>query len=165
QQFFQAFLAGTSELEAHAEKSSLTIGNSFQILNNALGKFVGETDQSLSATQRISGAIIALSENLGTVTTALGAIGVVLLGRYLGGIVASTAATIAKSVADARAILTAEALAGAEAALGAGLLGVSADANAAAASITRLAVAQGVARGAAVGAGSALLQAFGGPVG
>lgn len=90
-EFFDAFLAGTDQLKAQAEEANLTIANSFTVLNNALGKFIGEADESLSATEKISQAIIALSENLDTVVKALGVVSAVLLGRFVAGTVAGGA--------------------------------------------------------------------------
>ncbi len=137
EQFFRAFLAGSKELEAQAEKAGLTIAASFQILNNALGKYIGEADQSLSATQRISAALIELSKNLDTVVAALGVLGAILLGRVVAGMVASASAT---SV------------------LGTALFAVQARAVGAATSMEALALVGRT-------AGARLLGAFGGPVG
>lgn len=129
QEFFQGFLKGSAALEAQAAKANLTIGASFTILNNALGKFIGESDQSLSATERFSQAIIALSENLGTVAAAIGLISALLLGRFVAAMVATAASTGLASAAifamQARAIgaaTTMEALAFAGAAAGRTLL-------------------------------------------
>ena len=80
QEFFRALVDGSDALAKKAEAVNLTIGNSFTVLNNALGVYVGQTDESLSATERISAAIITLSENLDKVTTALAVLGSVLLG-------------------------------------------------------------------------------------
>ncbi|MEV5031646.1 tape measure protein [Sphingobium sp. LMC3-1-1.1] len=137
QQFFRAFLDGASELEATAEKTTLTIGNSFTVLNNALGKFVGETDQSLSATQRISAAIIALSENLDVVVKAIGVISALLLGRYVAGAVAAARSTTVVSTA---------------------IFAMQARAAGAATTMEALGLAGAT-------AGRAMLAAFGGPVG
>lgn len=129
QAFFEAFLAGSADLEAQAEKASLTIGNSFTVLKNALGKYIGEADASLSATEQISGAIISLSENLDTVAAALGVIAALLLGRFVAGMVAATATTGVTSAAifalqarAAGAATTMEALAFTSAAAGRSML-------------------------------------------
>lgn len=71
QEFFQALLKGLPEVERQAEASALTIGQSLTVLNNELGRFIGETDQSLSASQRMSQAIISLSENLDRIVPVL----------------------------------------------------------------------------------------------
>lgn len=88
QEFFRALVDGQAALSEQADKAQLTIGASFTVLNNALGVFIGQTDASLSATERISAAIIGLSENLDTVATAIGLISAVMLGRFVGGMAA-----------------------------------------------------------------------------
>ncbi len=135
--FFRAFLAGSAELEAQAAKASLTIGNSFTVLNNALGVYIGQADDSLSATERLSSAIIALSENLDTVAAALGVIGAILLGRFAAGMVAGAASTGLASTA---------------------LFALQARAVGAATTMEALALTSAT-------AGRAMLAAFGGPVG
>lgn len=95
EQFFRAFLAGSSQLQAEAAKTSLTIGNSFTILNNKLGEFIGQTDQTLSATQRISQAIVLLADNLDKVAGAIAAVAAIMLGRYVGAAAASVRASAA----------------------------------------------------------------------
>ncbi len=135
--FFRAFLAGSADLEAQAEQATLTIGNSFTVLNNALGVYVGQTDQALSATERISAAIISLSENLDTVATALGVIGAVLLGRFAAGMVAAGASAGVASTA---------------------IFALQARAVGAATTMEALALTSAT-------AGRAMLAAFGGPVG
>ncbi|MFD0848203.1 tape measure protein [Sphingosinicella xenopeptidilytica] len=135
--FFRAFLKGTADLEAQAARSSLTIGNSFTVLNNALGKFIGETDQSLSATERVSQAIIGLSENLDTVSTALVVISTVMVGRFAAGMVAGATATGLTSTA---------------------VFALQARAAGAATTMEALALTSRA-------AGTSMLAAFGGPVG
>ena len=93
QEFFQAFLKGASDLEARAGKSVLTISASLQTLNNALGKYIGETDQSLSATQRLSGGIKLLADNLETVIPAIVTISGIFGARYAAGLITASFAT------------------------------------------------------------------------
>jgi tape measure domain-containing protein len=69
--FVRALLKGADGAIDKAAKSTLTLGNSFTVLNNALGKYIGQTDESLSATARISEGIIGLSNNLDVVIPAL----------------------------------------------------------------------------------------------
>ena len=68
---FEMIVAGAGALETKAAKANLTIGASFTVLNNALGKYIGETDASLSATARIAGGIAALAGNLDVLIPAL----------------------------------------------------------------------------------------------
>ena len=135
--FFRAFLAGSADLEKQAEKAALTIGNSFTVLNNALGKYIGEADQSLSATEKVSAAIISLSENLDTVAAALGVLSAILLGRFTAGMLAGAASTGVASTA---------------------LFALQARAIGAATTMEALALTSST-------AGRAMLAAFGGPVG
>ncbi|QDC37105.1 tape measure protein [Sphingobium fuliginis] len=137
QQFFRAFLAGSADLQTTAGQTTLTIGNAFTVLNNALGKFIGETDQSLSATQRISSAIITLSENLDVIVNALGVLSALLLGRYVAGAVAAARSTTVVSTA---------------------IFAMQARAAGAATTMEALGLASAT-------AGRAMLAAFGGPVG
>lgn len=129
QQFFRAFLAGSEQLQEQAEKTTLTIGNSFTILNNKLGEYIGQTDQSLSATQRISAAIIALADNIDTVVKVLAVIVAALGARYVAAAVAAarntaivTAALTAMQARAAGTITTMAALSTTGAAAGRSLL-------------------------------------------
>ena len=129
QEFFEGFLKGSSDLQARAEQANLTIANSFQVLNNALGKYIGEADDSLSATERISAALIALSENLDLVVKALAVIATIMGARWISAMVAAAGATGALSTAifamQARALgaaTTMEALALTSRAAGASML-------------------------------------------
>jgi tape measure domain-containing protein len=93
--FFQGFLKGSAQLEAQAAKSNLTIGASFVVLNNALGKYIGETDASLSATARVAGGITALANNLDTIAPALTVIGVGFATRFAVAPVTAAVAAVA----------------------------------------------------------------------
>lgn len=127
--FFQAFLRGSEDLKTQAASSTLTIGNSFTVLTNALSKFIGETDDALSATERISAAIISLSENLDTVVTVATALSLLLVGRFSASMLAAAGSTSVASTAlfalQARAVgaaTTMEALAFASRAAGVSML-------------------------------------------
>lgn len=161
QEFFQAFLQGTAQLEKQASASTLTIAASFTVLNNALGKYIGEADKSLSATERVSAAIVSLSNNLSVVAPVVGAL-VTLIGvRYVAALTLATAATLAKTVADVRATASANALAAANARLAPFMLSAGTAASGAAVGVT----AFGTAAGVAAAAGRGLLALVGGPIG
>ncbi|PZU13820.1 MAG: hypothetical protein DI606_04440 [Sphingobium sp.] len=74
-EFFQGFLRGSSDLEKQAEKATLTIGNSFTVLNNALGKYIGEAGAASTATEKVSAGIQGLANNLDVIGPALAVIG------------------------------------------------------------------------------------------
>jgi tape measure domain-containing protein len=73
-EFFEGFLKGSTQLEAQAAKSNLTIGASLTVLNNALGKYIGESDEGLSATARFSAGVTGVANNLDTILPALTAV-------------------------------------------------------------------------------------------
>lgn len=93
QEFFRLVLAGYDSLQAKASTATLTIAASFTVLNNALGKYIGETDESLGATQRVSAAIVGVANNLDTIVPALAAITVAFGARGLGGAAVSFGAS------------------------------------------------------------------------
>lgn len=96
-EFFEGFLKGSAQLERQAAQANFTIGASFVVLNNALGKYIGETDASLSATARVAGGIEALANNLDIVIPALTTIGAiyatnrVLSSQFIASVVAGAA--------------------------------------------------------------------------
>lgn len=161
QEFFQGFLQGSADLEAQAAKANLTIGASLVTLNNALGKYIGETDAAYSATARIGMAISALAENLDTVIPALGVIAGLIATRYVVAIGASAAAHIGDAIAKARDLAVTEALALAQLQLNGALMGGVVSANASTAAITRLSVAKGLLTRASGG----VVAMLGGPYG
>lgn len=105
QEFFQAALKGFADIEARAAASTVTVGSALQTLNNELGRFVGQTDTSMSATARMAQAILWLSENLDTVTQIVGVLGVVMGTRLVLALTASTTAMAAQGVAAVRLAL------------------------------------------------------------
>lgn len=122
-QFFDDFLKGSSFLEQRAAKSNFTVASSWQVLTNAVTKYIGETDQANAITASLGAGLRGLGNNLDTVvplvsTLALG-LGVGFVTRALAAQVAATGATSAMAA-----------------------MGVTAR-----------------------GAGSAMLGAFGGPIG
>jgi tape measure domain-containing protein len=136
-EFFQGFLKGSGQLEQQAAKANLTIAASFQVLENALARYIGQNDQSFSATQQISGAIQALAKNLDTVAEAVGVLAALFAGRYIAGVIAAVGATRTFQAA---------------------LFAVEAQAVGAATTMEALGFA-------GTAAGEAMLGAFGGPVG
>lgn len=102
QEFFAALLKGLGDIETRAAAATPTVGAAFQTLNNEIGRFVGQTDQGLSATQRMAQGIIALSENLDTVVLVTGAVATLMGGRFVLAMTAGSGAMIANGIATAR---------------------------------------------------------------
>lgn len=172
QEFFQALLKGLPEIEAQAAKSSLTIGQAMTTLNNELIRYAGQVDASLGVSAKFVEMINLLSANLDKIAPAIGVIAAVIGGRFLAGLVGSTAATISQAAAFERAggaalvaaarydrmtvstsrMMTATDLAAASAGLAAGQM-------------SRMGLAAATAGNVMSGAGSKILSVFGGPVG
>ncbi|MNS07282.1 hypothetical protein D3C72_387210 [compost metagenome] len=147
----KAILAAGDSIEARFGATTMTVSQSLTILNNEIGKFVGQADSSLSATERMAQAIAALAGNLSTVadivSVAATAIGATLATRAIGAGIAGFAG-LSASVAVTNAQLMAFEL---QSGLVAGAMG-------------RMSVG-GVAAAGAMRSLSGAMAFFGGPVG
>jgi tape measure domain-containing protein len=161
EEFFQGALKGFAKTEVQAEKANLTIAASFQVLNNALGKYIGQADSALSASAKVSEALTLLANNLDHIIPVITTIAALIGTRYVGALVAKTAATVTSSIADVQAALAVNALAAANARLVASGGAATASMARATASVTAYGIASGVAARTASGLGVLL----GGPVG
>lgn len=150
-EFFRAINDSLADLQKTAASSTLTLGNSFTVLNNALGKYIGEADQSLSATEQLSGAIIKLSENLDIIIPALAVIVAALGVQYIAAAARATAANIALAASATGSAASMGVLGAASFALQARMAGAATSMQAAAF--------------AAKGLGGSLLALAGGPYG
>lgn len=93
QEFANAALKGFAEIEAKAESLPKTVGQALQILNNELGRYVGQTDKSLSATERLANGIVMIADNLDRVVPALAALSALVGVRWAAGMLAAAVAT------------------------------------------------------------------------
>jgi tape measure domain-containing protein len=160
-EFFQAILAGSDMLEGKAANANLTLSAGVTTLTNALTVYIGEADKANGVSGALGEALGRVASNLDSLIPALATVAAIIGTRYVTGMVAAGAATVAKTVAEVRGIQVAAAYAAAQAQT-AGILGIeAAAASRAAVSVTGLAVAQGV----AARAGGLLLAAIGGPIG
>lgn len=86
-EFFQAFLRGLPSIQSMAANSTQTIEQGVTKVNNAFTRYIGQTDSSLGASQRLAGALNALADNFdktADVTLMLaGVIAGALVGRSL----------------------------------------------------------------------------------
>jgi tape measure domain-containing protein len=101
-EFFDAILAGLPAIEERASRAQTTVAAALQTLNNELGRFVGQTDSGLSATQRMAQGIVALSENLDTIALVVAAVATVMGGRFVLSMTAGSGAMIANGIAAVR---------------------------------------------------------------
>ena len=108
QQFFQAFLKGLPAIQAMAAGAAQTIEQGFTKVGNALTKYIGQTDESLSASQRLVAGLNALADNFGTVADVTlnlaSIIAAAFLGRAIGPMIARLATTSTGLVATAVAM-------------------------------------------------------------
>lgn len=92
QEFFRAILAGTETLRTKASTATLTLGQAYTKVSNAMMKYVGETDSNMSATQRLAMALSSLADDFDeTADMALqlaGVLAAALLGRGIMGMIA-----------------------------------------------------------------------------
>lgn len=158
-----------------ADGMATTVKDAFTNLKNNLSVFVGEANRSSGATQLLSGALVALGENIDTVVKLLMVAGAGAMARYIAQLGASAIASgramlAARAqaaeelrLAQAHMAATQSALAQATAAngLSAAHGRAAAAATAHAAAVTRMQAAQA----AVVTVGSRLLGLLGGPVG
>ncbi|MFV8852409.1 tape measure protein [Serratia fonticola] len=83
-----------------------TMGQAFSVAKNNITKFVGESATVKSVYAAFNDSIVTLSENLSTIATVIGVVGVLIGGRFVGALTAATAAQIKHTISqieDARA--------------------------------------------------------------
>lgn len=105
-QFFDMLLRGLPAVEAQATSFQMTVGQALQTLDNQLGRYIGQTDSSLSATQRMAEGIVLLANNLDVVTNVVGGLAAIIGGRYLLSLTASASATLAATAENVRYQMT-----------------------------------------------------------
>lgn len=141
-----------------------TISGSFTVLNNKITEFVGAGSDASGAAKAISSGVVALANNLDLVSSAAGAVALVMTGRYVGSMkiaqaetIKTTAAAIAQQVALTRA---AAAIGGYSTAATAGMVAMSGAARAASIAMGALGGPVGLAI-TAIGLGAAAFYSFG----
>uniref|UniRef100_A4WTE0 Phage tape measure protein n=1 Tax=Cereibacter sphaeroides (strain ATCC 17025 / ATH 2.4.3) TaxID=349102 RepID=A4WTE0_CERS5 len=91
QQFFQAFLRGLPTIQGMAANATTTIEQGITKVENAFTRYIGQTDESLGASQRLVQGLSALAddfESIADITLKVAAlIGAGLLGRSIAGMV------------------------------------------------------------------------------
>ena len=97
-QFFEAFLKGLPTIQAMAANATQTIDQGLTRVNNAFTRYIGETDESLGATQRLVQGLNLLADNFNTTADLAlklaGVIAAALVGRSIAGMVASLGVAI-----------------------------------------------------------------------
>lgn len=171
----EALRQSLDENKKAADGMATTVKDAFTNLKNNLSVFVGEANRASGATQLMSGALVALGNNIDTVVSLLMVAGAGALARYIAQLGASAIASgramlaaraqAAEELRLAQAHMAATQAALAEATATSGLTAAhgraAAAATAHAAAVARMQAAQA----AAVTVGSRLLGLLGGPVG
>ncbi|MCB5201813.1 tape measure protein [Neorhizobium sp. T786] len=113
QQFFQAFLTGLPFIQKMAANATQTIDQGVTKVNNAFMRYIGQTDESLGASQRLVVGLNALADNFDAtadiVLKLASVIAGALVGRSIAGMIASLGlgtAALLRFVAAARAAAT-----------------------------------------------------------
>lgn len=164
-EFFNAFLKGSESLETQSQSATQTISASFTLLNNALGRYIGQTDSSLGATDRFTQGVAALASQVDVILPILTAIIVAVGARYTSALTLSTLATIRKVAIEQAAALSARTMANANLFAAASAGTMSARTAVATAVVSRMSLALGILSASARDAGAAMLAAVGGKVG
>lgn len=114
--FFEAFLKGLPAVEAMASNSTQTIEQGFTRINNAFTKYIGQTDETLGASQRLVAGLNALADNFEQTADVALKVAAILagafLGRAIGGLIAAVPVA-AGAIVSLVTALRAGALAGA----------------------------------------------------
>ncbi len=103
-------------------RTTATIGQSLEVAGNNITRFIGSSATVKAAVSVFNSAVITLTENLDSISTAVLAVSAVMGSRYVGALAAATAQQIANAAAAYR-VATAQ---GAMAAAAAGARGVMA---------------------------------------
>jgi tape measure domain-containing protein len=122
QQFFQAFLKGLPTIQKMAGNATQTIEQGITKVSNAFTKYVGQTDESLSASQRLVVGLNALADNFDTTADVAlkvaSVIAAALVGRSIAGMIASLGLGTAAIARFVTALRSAASVAGLATAMG-----------------------------------------------
>lgn len=122
QAFFRAFLRGLPAIQSMAANATQTIDQGMTKVNNAFTRYIGETDASLGASQRLVQGLNLLADNFNnTADVALklaGVIAAALVGRSIGGMIASLGLAVTAVGKLTLALRTAATAGGVAAAIG-----------------------------------------------
>lgn len=119
QEFYQAILTGSAQLDAQASKATLTLAGAFTALGSNLVVLTGQYAESSGVTTAFANSIEYLSNNLDSIIPALAVIATFMGTRYVAGAVAATISSGALTAAFASMGIGASAAVGPIAALSA----------------------------------------------
>lgn len=93
-QFFEAFLKGLPKIQAMAANSTQTIEQGVTKISNAFMRYIGQTDESLGASQRLVQGLNALADNFDQTADVTLQLASVLAGALVGRSIAAMISTI-----------------------------------------------------------------------
>ncbi len=121
-QFFQAFLKGLPQIQSMAGNATQTIEQGVTKVNNAFTKYIGESDESLGASQRLVAGLNALADNFDktadTVLQVAGVIAGALVGRSIAMMIAKLGLATDVTLKFVAALRAAASVGGVAAAIG-----------------------------------------------
>lgn len=79
EEFFNAFLRGTSDLQEQFDQTSATIGQGFTVLGNNVTGFIGKLDAATGTSSAFADILIAVGNNLEPLLAGLGTAGLLLI--------------------------------------------------------------------------------------
>lgn len=122
QQFFQAFLKGLPSIEAMAANATQTIEQGVTKVNNAFTRYIGQSDESLGASQRLVAGLNALADDFDAtadiVLKLASVIAAALVGRAIAVMIANLGLATTAVVRLVAALRAASSMAGIATALG-----------------------------------------------
>lgn len=89
----------SEEAQKAADKTEITLAQAFTVAENNITAFVGRLDKSLNVSGSFAKAVIDLSENIDSLTTAAGAAAAIYVAKLIPSITASVSAQIASNQA------------------------------------------------------------------
>lgn len=87
-------LKQSDQIAKEFSSTVLTMGQAFTVATNNITKFIGESSTTNTTLNVFNHSVITLSENLNTVSTAIGVFAVVMGSRFVGALTAATAARV-----------------------------------------------------------------------
>ncbi len=100
-EFFDALLTQADKLKAEFGTTTITIGQSFTQLHNALIQFVGESGQISGAARTLAQTISFIAQNLSTLASVVIALVEVFTVRWVAGLIATRAEMVREALAAA----------------------------------------------------------------
>lgn len=98
QQFFNAFLKGLPSIESMAARSTKTIEQGLTRVENAFQKYIGGTDESLGASQRLVAGLTALADNFDETADVALQLASVLAGAFVGRAIGTMLAAVPNAI-------------------------------------------------------------------